>query len=86
METTSSASESPDKTDTTPPQIFDKNDDPSLKTFEQSLSTPLPSKKKYDIMKDPAFLTSTVNPRIISPKESLSTQKPPLFSHTTPFA
>ena len=39
---------------------------------EQSASTPPPSRKKYDIMKDPIFLTS---PPFISLKDSISTQR-----------
>ena len=52
---------------------------------EQSASTPPPLKKKYDIMKDPIFLTSPVYPPLISPKDSISTQKDeyliPILSH-----
>ena len=44
------------------------------KPSEQSPSTPPPSKKKYDIWKDPIFLTSAVSPPLISPKDSISTQ------------
>ena len=40
---------------------------------EQSASTPPQSKKKYDIRKDPTFLTSPVYPILISPKDSVST-------------
>ena len=42
---------------------------------QRSPSTPPPSKKKYDIMKDPIFLTSPVYPPLISPKGSISTQR-----------
>ena len=45
------------------------------KPTEQSILTPPPSKKKYDIMKDPIFLTSPVYPPVISPKDSISTQR-----------
>ena len=45
------------------------------KPSEQSASTPPPSKKKYDIMKDPIFLASPVYPPLISPKDSISTQR-----------
>ena len=41
---------------------------------EQSPSISPPSKKKYDIMKDPIFRTSPVYPPLISPKDSISTQ------------
>ena len=49
----------------------DHNDKPS----EPSASTPPPSKKKYDIMKDPIFLTSPIYPPVISPKDAISTQR-----------
>ena len=39
---------------------------------EQSISTPPPSAKNYDRMKDPIFLTSPVNPPVISQKISHS--------------
>ena len=39
------------------------------------ISTVPPSKKKYDIMKDPIFLTFPVYPPVISPKDSISTQR-----------
>ena len=42
---------------------------------EQPPSTPPPSKKKYDINKDPIFLTSPVYPPLISPNDSLSRQR-----------
>ena len=45
------------------------------KLSEPSLSTPPPSEKKYDIMKDPIFLTSPVYPPLISPKYSILTQR-----------
>ena len=54
---------------------------------EQSPSTPPPSEKKYDIVKDPIFLTSPVYPPLISPKDSISTQRDdyliPILSNET---
>ena len=51
--------------------ITSKSSDTDEKPPEQSISTPPPSKKKYDIMKDPIFLTSPVYPAVISPKDSI---------------
>ena len=42
---------------------------------EQSASTHPPSKKKYDKMEDPVFLTSPVYPPLFSPNDSISTQR-----------
>ena len=53
----------------------DNNETQNHKPPEQSPSTPPPSKKKYDTMKDPIFLTSPVYPPLISPKDSISTQR-----------
>ena len=55
--------------------ITSKSSDADEKFPEQSLSTPPLSKKKYDIMKDPIFLTPPVYPPVISPKYSISTQR-----------
>ena len=55
--------------------ITSKSSDTDEKHPEQSTSTPPPSKKKYDILKDPIFLTSPVYPPVISPKDSISTQR-----------
>ena len=55
--------------------ITSKSSDTDEKPPEQSISTPPPSKKKFDIMKDPSFLTSPVYPPVISPKDSISTQR-----------
>ena len=55
--------------------ITSQSSDTNEKPPEQSISTPLPSKKKYDIMKDPIFLTSPVCLPVISPKDSISTQR-----------
>ena len=55
--------------------ITSESSDTDEKPTEQSISTPLPSKKKHDIMKDPIFLTSPVYPPVISPKDSISTQR-----------
>ena len=54
----------------------DNNDMSSqnYKPSEQSAATPPPSEKKYDILKNPIFLTSPVYPPLISPKDSISTQ------------
>ena len=55
--------------------ITSKSSDTDEKPTEQSISTPPPSKRKHDIMKDPIFLTSPVYPPVISPKDSISTQR-----------
>ena len=74
MKTTRWYSESPGKSDDTP-----------SKHSEQSISTRPPSKKKHDIMRDPAFSTSPIYPPILSPEDSISTQRDeylvPLLSH-----
>ena len=62
----------PEQMDTN--HITSKSSDTAEKPTEQSISTPPPSKKKSDIMKDPIFLTSPVYPPVISPKDSISTQ------------
>ena len=49
--------------------------DTDEKPTEQSTSIPPPSKKKYDRMKDPIFLTFPVYPPVISTKDSISTQR-----------
>ena len=59
------------KSSDTDNQISSQNHKPP----EQSPSTPPPSNKKYDIMKDPVFLTSSVYPPLISPKDSISSQR-----------
>ena len=54
------------------------NDDVSPQNHkppEQSASTTPSSIKKYDIMKDPTFLAFPVLPLLISPKDSISTQR-----------
>ena len=53
----------PEQMDTN--HITSKSSDTDEKPTEQSISTPPPSKKRYDIMKDPIFLTSTVYPPAI---------------------
>ena len=55
--------------------ITSNSSDTDEKPPEQSISTPPPSKKKYDILKDPIFLTSPVYSPVISPKDSISTQR-----------
>ena len=50
-------------------------DSPSTKHSEPSASTPPPSKKKYNFIKDPIFLTSPIYSPIISPTDSISTQR-----------
>ena len=42
---------------------------------DQSPDTPPPTKKKYEIMKDPAFLSSPIYPPIIPTKPQLSTTR-----------
>ena len=66
MEIKNTVSESPDNNDV-PSQM--------QKSADQSISTPPPSKKKHDINKDPAFLTYPVCPPLISPKDSILTQR-----------
>ena len=53
--------------------IPSKNKTPS--DHDQSPDTPPPTKKKYEIMKDPAFLSSTIYPPIIPTKPQLSTTR-----------
>ena len=50
-----------------------KNKTPS--DHDQSPDTPPPTKKKYEIMKDPAFLSSPIYPPIIPTKPQLSTTR-----------
>ena len=68
MDTTHTVSKSSDTDD-------NESSSQNHKPPEQSPSTPPPSKKKYDIMKHPIFLTSPVYPPLISPKDSISTQR-----------
>ena len=42
---------------------------------DQSPDTPPPTKKKYEIMKDPAFLSSPIYPPILPTKPQLSTNR-----------
>ena len=70
IETTKNQPEQMDTNHTT-----SKSSDTDEKPTEQSISTPPPSKKKYDIMKDPIFLTSPLYPSVISPKDSIPTQR-----------
>ena len=63
----------PEQLDTN--HITSKSSDTDEKPPEQSISTPPPSKKKIEIMKAPIFLTSPVYPPVISPKDSISTQR-----------
>ena len=42
---------------------------------DNSSETPPPTKKKYEIVKDSAFLSSPVYPPIIPPKPQLSTNR-----------
>ena len=53
--------------------IPSKNKTPS--DHDQSPDTPPPTKKKYEIMKDPAFLSSPIYPPIIPTKPQLSTTR-----------
>ena len=53
--------------------IPSKNKTPS--DHDQSPDTPPPTKKKYEIMKDPAFLSSPIYPPIIPTKSQLSTTR-----------
>ena len=55
------------------PTIPTKNKTPS--DPDQSPDTPPPTKKKYEIMKDPAFLSSPIYPPIIPTKPQLSTTR-----------
>ena len=58
--------------------ITSKSSDTDEKPPEQPISTLPPSKKKYNVLKDPIFLTSPVYPPVISPKDSkdsISTQR-----------
>ena len=54
-------------------KIPSKNKTPS--DHDQSPDTPPPTKKKYDIMKDPAFLSLPIYPQIIPTKPQLSTTR-----------
>ena len=45
----------------------------TLSDYDNSPETPPPTKKKYEIMKDPAFLSSPVYPPVIPTKLQLST-------------
>ena len=53
--------------------IPSKNKTPS--DHDQSPDTPPPTKKKYEIMKDPAFLSSPIYPPILPTKPQLSTTR-----------
>ena len=57
----------------------------SLDDTDNTHSTPTPPKKRYEIMKNPVFLSSPIYPPSISSKPSLSTTRDdhliPLFSH-----
>ena len=53
--------------------VSSKNKTPS--DHDQSPETPPPTKKKYEIMKDPAFLSSPIYPPIIPTKPQLSTTR-----------
>ena len=53
--------------------IPSKNKTPS--DHDQSLDTPPPTKKKYEIMKDPALVSSPIYPSIIPTKPQLSTTR-----------
>ena len=55
--------------------ITSKSSDTDEKPPEKFISTPPPSKKKHDIMKDLIFLTSAVYLPFISPKDLISTQR-----------
>ena len=52
---------------------------------DNSYETPPPPKKKYEIMKDPIFLSSPIYPPILPSKPSLSTNRDdhiiPILSH-----
>ena len=56
-----------------------------LNDTDPTHETPPPSKKRYEIMKDPVFLSSPIYPPFISSKPSLSTNRDdhliPLLSH-----
>ena len=53
--------------------IPSKNKTPS--DHDQSPDTPPPTKKKFEIMKDPAFLSSPIYPPLIPTKPQLSTTR-----------
>ena len=53
--------------------IPSKNKTPS--DYDKSPETPPPTKKEYEIMKDPAFFSSPVYPLIIPTKPQLSTNR-----------
>ena len=55
------------------PNIPSKNKTPS--DHDQSPDTPPPTKKKYEIMEDPAFLSSPLYPPILPTKPQLSTNR-----------
>ena len=46
-----------------------------LNDTDHTHATPLPPKTRYEIMKDPLFLSSPIYPPFISPKNSLSTNR-----------
>ena len=67
----------------TPPEK--QQTSPEINKYEQSHRTPPSSKKRYEMMKDHAFLSSPIYPPILSSKPSLSTNLDdlliPLLSH-----
>ena len=65
--------------------ISAKERTPETTKNDNSRETPPPPKKKYEIMKDPAFLSSPIYPPILLSKPPLSTNRDnqliPIFSH-----
>ena len=65
--------------DTIPDQMEHENNPSTNKNtpsdHDQSPDSPPPTKKKYEIMKDPAFLSSRIYPPIIPTKPQLSTTR-----------
>ena len=59
--------------------ISSKNKTPP--DHNNSPQTPPPTKKKFEIMKDPAFLSSPVYPPIIPTKPQLSTNRDEYLTH-----
>ena len=86
IEPTNNSTEQTEKNNTVSTSL-DTNDVEAQiqKPSDLSISTPPPSKKKYDIMNDPAFLTSPLYPPLIYPNDSISTQRNDaliqIFSH-----
>ena len=73
IQITYTITESPEKSEDAPPKTF---------ALDQSHSTPPSFKKTYDMMKDPAFLTSSIYPPRFFANDALSTQRD---DHQIPF-